>query len=370
MKKLSYFIILILIFSAGCGLWKTKTSIPSKSEIAFSHKKHIENDVECDACHIQNAKSELASDNNYPKEKDCLECHDRDKCSLCHSDVNNAVHLMPVPTELIFSHKAHLESNVESLKASRIARAERLNRITPFAKKESLDQKINCLTCHEQVKESIKSDDKYWPEMKTCRKCHEVTPDSCNLCHSNLGERNFVPASHYIGWVQRHQITAVAEGEGLCESCHRGEIRSSKGTALKISEEHVKSEDTKACADCHRGDIWPEAIHDNNRLQSHGIDAMANQNVCNSCHQREECLNCHEHRGLSFTDIHPSGWQFNHGDKARRQLPSCVACHREDDCLGCHQAISPHPPNWDREITKQNERVCSKCHIKGLKIED
>jgi hypothetical protein len=364
MKKLIYFLILALIFSAGCGLWKTKTSVPSKSELIFSHKKHVENDVECDACHTQNAKSELASDNNYPKEKDCLECHDRDKCSLCHSDVNNAVHLAPVPTRLIFSHKAHLDSSVESQKASRLARAESLNRITPFVKKESLDQKIECSTCHDQIKGSAKATDKYPQDMKACRKCHEITQDNCKLCHSNLGEKNFVPASHYVGWIQKHKLVTAAKGEGICESCHRGKIRQSK-SALTVAENHIKNEDTKNCAECHRGDFLPEKIHDNNYLQSHGIDAKANQNVCNSCHQREECLNCHKSRALSFSDVHPAGWQFNHADKAKRQLSSCVACHREEDCLGCHQAISPHPPNWvdnHHKIAKNKRDMCNNCH--------
>ena len=364
MKKFSYCIIFVLIIFAGCGIWQTKYPDQNSGKLLFSHKQHIEMNAECDACHTQNAKSELSSDNNYPKEKDCLECHEREKCSLCHTDVNKAIHPVPIPTGLIFSHKAHLESNIESLKASRKARAEILNGITPFVKQGSLDQKIDCLICHDQVKNSTKVTDKHLPDMRTCRKCHEITQENCNLCHSNLGEKKFVPASHYVGWLQRHKLMAVAEGGTLCESCHRGKIRQSKTSVLTVTEDHISNEDTKVCADCHRGDIWPEAIHDNNRLQSHGIDAMANQNVCNSCHQRQECISCHESRGVSFTDVHPPGWQFNHADKAHRQLPSCVSCHKEEDCLGCHQSISPHPPNWDKEITKNNERVCLKCHIK------
>jgi hypothetical protein len=363
MKKLSYFIILIFVFFIGCGLWKAKYPLQNKGDITFSHKKHTEMEAECGACHTQITESKLASDNNYPKEKDCLECHEREKCSICHSDVNNAIHLMPVPTGLLFSHKAHLESNNESLKEARQARANSLNKITPFVKNGSLDQKIDCSICHALVKDSTNVADKFTPEMRTCRKCHEITQDDCNLCHDNLGDKKFIPASHYIGWLQRHKLLAAAEGEGLCESCHRGKLRS-PGAAYAVTEAHISEEDTKVCAECHRGDIWPEAIHDNNRIQSHGIDAMANQSVCNSCHQREECITCHERRGLSFFDVHPAGWQLNHADKARRQLSSCVACHKEEDCLGCHQAISPHPPGWDKEITERNERVCLKCHVK------
>jgi hypothetical protein len=193
--------------------------------------------------------------------------------------------------------------------------------------------------------------------MKICRKCHEITQESCVLCHYDLGERDFVPASHYIAWVEGHQQMAAAEGEVLCGNCHRGEIRPSDSAISAVTEDHIKEEDTKVCAECHRGDIWPEAIHDNNRLQSHGIDAIANQNVCNSCHQREECLSCHEQRGISFISVHAPGWQFDHSDKARRQLSSCTACHGEEDCLGCHQTISPHAADWDKEITEGNKHA-------------
>ncbi len=363
MRKLIYCIVCAIIIISGCALWKAKYPLQNKGDIIFSHKKHIEMDAECEACHIKTVESEIASDNNYPKEADCLTCHERENCSLCHQDVENAIHLIPESTGLIFSHKNHLESRVEARELARRARMESINKRVSFVKEGSLEQKIDCLTCHSTVRESVKVADTFPPNMKTCRKCHEVTQDSCVLCHSDLGDKDFVPASHYIGWLDRHQHMSSSEGESLCGNCHRGDIRPSHGAAFAVTEEHIKVEDTKVCADCHRGDIWPEAIHDNNRLQSHGIDALANQNVCNSCHQRNECLYCHERRGISFLDTHPAGWQFNHGDKARRQLSSCVVCHEEKDCLGCHQSISPHPPGWDRESTKQNKHLCSQCHI-------
>ncbi|MFC1712824.1 hypothetical protein ACFL6S_04095 [Candidatus Poribacteria bacterium] len=361
MKKLIYYAVGILVIMSGCALWSVKYPLGSKGEIIFSHKQHIEMEAECEMCHTEAAESEISSRNNYPKEADCMECHEREECSLCHTDVDNAIHLAPAPTGFIFSHKAHLESRVESKRPARRERAETINKVIPFVKAGSVELQIDCLTCHESVKESTEVADKHIPDMKTCRKCHEITEESCVLCHSDLGERDFVPASHYFTWVRTHQQMAASEGESLCGNCHNGEVRP-LSAVVEVTEEHVREEDTRVCADCHRGDVWPEGIHDNNRLQSHSIDAIANQNTCNSCHERAECLACHQQRGISFVNIHEAGWAFDHADKARRRLGSCAVCHEEDDCLGCHQAISPHGSDWDRERPGSDETPCSKCH--------
>jgi predicted CXXCH cytochrome family protein len=362
MNKLTYCVVFIAIIMAGCALWKAKYLAQDEGDIVFSHKKHIEMEADCEMCHAGAAESELSSDNNYPKEEDCLLCHEREQCSLCHINVEQAIHLLPESTGLIFSHKAHLDSQIEARKEARSLRAETINGTTPFVKEGSLEKQIDCSTCHALVKESIKVADKYPIKMENCRSCHEITQDNCAICHYDLGEKYFVPASHYIAWLDRHQYMAAAEGEALCGNCHRGEVRPSEDIMPAVTEDHVREEDSRLCAECHRGDLWPEVIHDSNRLQSHGIDARANKNLCNSCHQREECISCHDSRGIAFSDVHPAGWQFGHADKARRQLSACTACHGEEDCLGCHQTISPHAADWDREITDQNKQVCSKCH--------
>lgn len=363
MKKLIYCIICVLIIMSGCALWRVKYSPESHGDIIFSHKLHIDMEVECEMCHSDAAKAEFASSNNYPKEQNCIECHEREECSLCHSDVDNAIHLTPAPTAFIFSHKAHLESRVESRKEARRDRADAINEVLSFIKPGSVELRIDCTTCHEAVEGSTDVTDEHMPDMKTCRKCHQVTAESCALCHDDLGERNFVPASHYLTWLRTHSQMAATEGEAICGTCHRGEVRSAESAIISVTENHVREEDTKACADCHRGDVWPEGIHDNNRLQSHNIDAIANQGMCQSCHQRAECLTCHEQRGIPFADIHEAGWQFDHGDKARRRLSSCTVCHEEEDCLGCHQTISPHGSGWDRGRPGTDETPCSKCHV-------
>ena len=110
MKNLGYIAILVCIILAGCALWGTKHVSKGDGGIIFSHKKHIEIEAECEMCHVAVTESEFSSDNNYPEEDDCLSCHEREECSLCHINVDEAAHLMPEPTRFIFSHKTHLDA--------------------------------------------------------------------------------------------------------------------------------------------------------------------------------------------------------------------------------------------------------------------
>lgn len=365
MKKLIYCAIFATIFLVGCALLVPKQFSQNKSGIIFSHKRHIDMEIECEICHTEIAQSKLASDNNLPEESDCMLCHDRtDGCQLCHSTTPT---VQPVSDEvephrrrevqqldLVFSHSDHLNRD----KAAGIKK-----RTFVFVKDGSLERKVDCFTCHSSIKESTKASDTHPIRMESCNICHEITENSCPVCHFTLGIIALKPFSHEDerDWLEQHQRFAASEGEQFCGNCHRGQIRSA-GAVPEVSEAHIKEKEIKVCAECHRGDIRPEEIHDNNHIQSHGVDARANEAFCNSCHQREKCLACHQQRGLTFDTVHPKGWYFDHKDAAKRQLATCAACHQEDSCLGCHQAISPHPTNWDRDITSQNKLLCKKCH--------
>jgi len=363
LKSFVYCVVWIFIIIVGCTFWKVKQLEPDESDLIFSHKRHFTINIPCVDCHIQIAQSELASDNNIPRELTCMgggHCHKRTQgCELCHKDVSRAVKIIPKQHRVIFSHKVHLNLNEKQLSGK---------------------PKLDCLTCHSTMKESINVSDDDWPRMNVCRQCHEIKVVSCTTCHLSVGEKTFVPISHDDTWLSRHQQESKFNDQ-LCDVCHRGKIRPDHKTKSLVSEanrvgnpqsgisvpelsreEHLKSDDVRYCADCHRGDIWPEDVHDNNYLYSHGVDALAGITTCITCHQREACLSCHENSGITFAQSHPKGWIFNHSTEARRQLNSCINCHEEDNCLACHQTVRPHPENWDRDITSQNKQVCLKCH--------
>lgn len=368
MKKLIYCAILAVTFLAGCALLVPNPFSQNKSDIIFSHKRHIDMDIECEDCHTKIAQSKLASEDNLPEESDCMLCHERtDGCQLCHStpppqssvseEVKHRKRREARRLDLVFSHSDHLNRD----KAAGIQK-----RTFVFVKDGSLERKVDCLTCHSSIKESTKASDTHPLRMEICNICHEITEESCSVCHFTLGVASLLPFSHEDekDWLQQHRRFASSEGEQFCDNCHRGQIRP-VGPMPEVSEAHITEKEVRTCVECHRGDILPEEIHDNNYIQSHGVDARANGAFCISCHQRKECLLCHEQRGVIFDIVHPKDWYFSHKDTAKRQLATCAACHQEDTCLGCHQVISPHPANWDRDITSQNKLLCNKCHFEG-----
>ena len=353
--KLFVYFVWIFVIIAGCALWRGKPFEPDKSDLIFSHKHHFTINIPCADCHIRAPESEAASDNNIPEEKNCMgggNCHKRTQgCELCHKDVSRAVKITSKQYRVIFSHKVHLNLNEKQLSGK-----------SPYLLWKS-GKRPDCLTCHSAMKESINVSDTDWLRMNVCRQCHEIKVGTCTTCHLSVGEKTFVPISHDDTWLSRHKEEAQFNDQ-LCDVCHRGKIRPK--ASIKITEQslekHLKSDTARDCADCHRGDIWPEDVHDNNYLYSHGVDALAGITTCITCHQREACLSCHEHGEITFLQSHPSGWIFNHSTEARRQLNACVNCHEEEDCLGCHQTVRPHPENWDRDITSQNKQLCLKCH--------
>jgi hypothetical protein len=297
-------------------------------------------DIECEYCHVDTPQSELASDNTLPAEKDCMRCHKRTQgCELCHRDVKSAIALTPVAYRVKFSHKFHLEHQENT--------------------------RIVCTTCHLTVAESAHVPDSDQPRMKVCSQCHDVSQEDCTTCHENMStDVAFLPVSHDSSWIERHRLQAPQNDE-LCAECHRGKIRPTANVLSPVEPDHSRSAQARFCAECHRGDIWPEEIHGNNYVQTHRIDASADSNTCTTCHDREECQDCHAGRRFTYETVHPTGFVFQHSDEARRELTNCAVCHQEQDCLDCHSTISPHPPGWDRDITSNNEQVCLKCHIKG-----
>jgi hypothetical protein len=326
--------------SLGCAVWQMQhRPEPTAGEIVFSHKRHVLMDIECEYCHVQTLQSQLASDNTLPKEKDCMRCHKRTQgCELCHQDVVNAVALVARTYRAKFSHKFHLQLDGGA---------------------------VGCTTCHQTISASTDVVDADQPTMKTCRTCHDSAAEDCTTCHDDLSaDITFVPASHDSSWMERHRLQA-AQNDELCAECHRGKIRPLTDIIQPIAADHSRVAQGRFCADCHRGDILPELVHENSYLQTHRLDARANSNACVTCHDRQECKDCHETGGFRYETVHPANFRFQHAVEAKRELTNCVTCHAEADCLGCHSTISPHPPGWNREMNATNEQLCLKCHVRG-----
>src|SRR5690606_18882221 len=102
--------------------------------LSFSHELHLEQEMECDACHGAIADSTRASDLSLPGHPECELCHDIEAakkgeetdppadCGVCHlaasgrpfdASVHKAPRRVVIPTpNLTFNHKVHLDQKI------------------------------------------------------------------------------------------------------------------------------------------------------------------------------------------------------------------------------------------------------------------
>jgi len=135
---------------------------PVQQPVEFSHRRHAELGLECNACH-PGGDGERAG---IPQTADCLKCHeDRDPSNPAfrslfeHAQAKKPIawsRVYQLPSFAFFSHKAHAAAAKE-----------------------------DCQTCHGPVA----SRELLWKEreisMKACVDCHKASQASvsCTLCH-------------------------------------------------------------------------------------------------------------------------------------------------------------------------------------------
>lgn len=316
-------LISFLILLGGCAA--LKFGLFDNKKLLFSHKEHIEQEIECELCHKNVIESKTVLDNNLPKEEDCLLCHERgespEDCALCHSDPQSPKPLLARVPDLSFSHKRHSDAGVE------------------------------CKICHKTENPDISL-----PKWSECSECHEISEENCEFCHPKIGTKEFMPASHSAFWTSKLQVQVV-QHDKQCEICHKRES-GHKGL----------------CSSCHREDIPRGDVHDTNYLHVHIVDAKSRRVDCGTCHQKDFCSSCHNKHEASFFEIHGKGWILDksspnfHGKSARRNLESCVSCHDGTSCIGCHSSVSPHPEGYRSRVSSEmaiqhrDPSVCLKCH--------
>ncbi len=278
---------------------EARFTLPTSS-IIFDHKKHAkEFNLDCSHCHAA-AESEKAADLILPKEEICLTCHNGQvaskECTLCHRDVKDIKTYPPLDRKIIFSHKRHVEQN------------------------------IDCIACHPGSDSKVILTAEQMPEMQTCFACHDGASLSseCERCHSDA--KTLRRLMHPSGFQHAHKFAASLDATA-CAPCHRQE---------------------ESCLSCHRGDNLLGSTHPVNYLFFHPLDVKAKRADCQSCHEIESfCVSCHQaeavqplsHSAPNWT-VTLSGVPSRHAVEARRDAEYCLSCHQSDEptcaSAGCH----------------------------------
>jgi hypothetical protein len=113
---------------------------------------------------------------------------------------------------------------------------------------------------------------------------------------------------------------------------------------------------------------WPDS-HKGNWIEYHGASAglnlSAGESSCLTCHERNDCIACHNTRPPRD---HTNTWRtLSHGFMAEGNRERCFTCHRQDFCVRCHNETAPrsHTAGWLSPARHSMGRPCTDCHGSG-----
>jgi len=220
---------------------------------------------------------------------------------------------------------------------------------SPLKFDHSAHQMSACESCHRGIREVELATTKQLPTMQSCLACHKQGGEErrCADCHvTQLGGRLATTFEHGE-LAPRHAGLGDDHGPGF-EREHAVQARAPGATCAAC---HDRSE----CVDCHQGVVKPAGFHDGNYLLIHAGEARRGRPDCSACHRYESfCVACHEREGLGTRAVpgfgqptrpfHVAGWASTgggpnlHAGEARRNVAACASCHRDEDCMTCHSA--------------------------------
>lgn len=372
---------------------------PQSIPLYFDHGKHLEEGAECEACHEAAPKSVRAKDRLVPPFKAGKQ-HRHDECDSCHEIDKAAAGQKVDPAS--DCETCHVTTRPRKKKGEDAPRApvrddEVLRTSWPVANlvfnhKVHAEKKIECVTCHFStvsgtMKEVGLATRYQLPKMEVCTSCHDGQRASakCQTCH--LADKSGrLQLSFSTGALRPSQGDPFGIDHGpRYEFNHGRRARLERQLCLDC---HVESQ----CMTCHDSLQKPLAVHPNDYVTVHPIQARQDSTQCDACHRFQSfCAACHERVGVGLNadpsfrprnaKVHPDYTQWvdlpgpnHHGIAASRDIKQCIACHREESCTACHatqatnpnsRGLNPHPARFDaicKGLVQRNDRGCLKCH--------
>jgi Cytochrome c7 and related cytochrome c/Class III cytochrome C family len=135
-----------------------------RQPVAFPHRVHIENQMECGFCHDSAGRSSVAG---IPSVTQCMVCHQSIKTDsseirklAAYARRNEEVpwipvYFFPVQSAVYFSHKRHVKAGIECHQChGKVAESMEMRREIDWTMGKCIDchrtrkASIDCLTCH------------------------------------------------------------------------------------------------------------------------------------------------------------------------------------------------------------------------------
>ena len=112
----------VLILLAASAAFAFRRSAPVPQPIAYPHKTHIANQMECLTCHANADRANMAT---FPSVADCMVCHENIKTDspeikkLAAYAARNEeppwvrVYQFEAEADVYFTHKRHVKANID-----------------------------------------------------------------------------------------------------------------------------------------------------------------------------------------------------------------------------------------------------------------
>jgi predicted CXXCH cytochrome family protein len=348
---------------------------------AFPHETHARLFPVCEGCHA--GVTTGAPDDLYPRERDCLQCHDGVRA--------DPVEWSPPGgrgSNLRFFHTAHREALAGGGDAAACLRChasvEPRNRMSVSAARPEL-----CIQCHAHAAEG-----------------HLAEAAPCTQCHVPLAEARGVPLERVAGFPRPpgHEspdfLSRHAPGDGsdllTCSVCHaRESCERCHANAERLPAVAGLPRDPRvASLVAGRAPEYPSpSSHGSSSWGwTHGTAAQSAPDTCANCHTRPSCSGCHGEglaaaggivstlpaaqpgraRGVqiavSASSAHPGDFSERHGSWAASGALDCARCHAKAYCADCHAGSTSrefHPANFlERHAVEVFSRGsdCQSCH--------
>ncbi len=278
-----------------------------KPNLRFNHAVHAARNIACQQCHGTVQNLELATRDQLPRMRRCLDCHDKPEaargeaksaCTTCHLSEADGVMKTSFAT----------------------------GRLEPPSWLRNAGHDADWLERHKRVA----ADDS-----QLCANCHHE--DECVDCHDGrVRPRNVHPND----WISMHAV-AARQNNPSCTSCHQIQsfcvsCHQRVGVTLSGPTSNLAG----------RGQFHPPKSEwtDPPRTRSHHAwEAQRNLNACVSCHVERDCAVCHATAAVGGrggriggsigqgSNPHPAGFRARCRTALRKNARPCLVCHDPQD---------------------------------------
>ncbi len=280
-------------------------------------------------------------------------------CGSCHAMKPYAEAQRSSVHKGIACYRCHLQAGAWDWPAFKVSE---IVRMYPHAAESTLTGPASriapspCLSCHEDVLLGEVVQGGIRIEHRFC-----APQDSCDGCHTSAAHGDAVRWTRQTVMEECVACHDEQKAASECDTCHDGRVETERlekgpwqithGTTWETT--HGMG-DLRYCRTCHPVDyctpchktVLPHSVDFPAR---HGTDALAKDNTCLKCHDRDKlCDPCH---GIEMP--HPKGFLAKHSTIATsRDDASCLTCHRISDCEACHAAHT-HPGSTDGTLARK-----------------